>query len=144
MYDRAYGAITLVYVPRAVFIAALTLGYHVLGNFYTPDGTRRSVKNLRARVPRGTTEDTMGTWPRYRDAVLWPLVGAPGPPMAANPRDVGTKRNMAGHNHGSYRWVGGQDRPGKGGVPVRHGHTSHHSHGGCHSDHGIVRGPAHL
>ena len=38
-YDTAYGARTLVHMPQAVFTAALALGYHHVGDFYTPEGT---------------------------------------------------------------------------------------------------------
>ena len=50
-HATVYGAITVVHVPRAVFIAALAPGYHHLGDFYTPEGALRSANYLQARVP---------------------------------------------------------------------------------------------
>ena len=73
----AYGAITLVHMPRVVLSVALAPGYHHLGDFYTLKGTLRSVIDLQARMPRGRTVDVIEGWLRRHDAVLRPLVGAP-------------------------------------------------------------------
>ena len=126
-YDTADGAATLVHVPRAVFTATVALGHHHLGDFYTPEGTLRSANDIRARVPRGRTVDTIWTWLRQHEAVLRPLVGTPPPPppppMATSPQDVGAKPNTASHHQGNHRRTGGQNHPGTGGVPPRQVHT---------------------
>ena len=85
-YDTAYGAMTLVPVPRAVFTAALALEYHHLRDFYTAEGTLRSANDLRARVPRGRTVDTVQTWLRQHKAVLQPLVGTLAPRWRQAPK----------------------------------------------------------
>ena len=53
-YDMAYGATTLVHVPRAVFTVALALEYHHLGDFYTLEGTLHCCGRGCSRAARWT------------------------------------------------------------------------------------------
>ena len=73
-------------VPRAVFTAALALGYHHLGDFYTPEGALRNATELQARMPRGPTVDTVRTWLQQHDAVLRPRMGTPAPRWQQAPK----------------------------------------------------------
>ena len=102
-YNTTYGAIILVHMPRAVFTAAVALGHHHLGDFYTPDGALCSANNLRAQVPRGYTVDTIRTWLQQHNAV-------PRPPDGSSPSRRGCQARY-GRPPPQWSLVGVRPRP---------------------------------
>ena len=77
VHPTRYGDVTQVVVPPKVYETTQALGYHHLGDLYTPDHQIVGERALKERAPTRKGIPGLRVWLARRSAVLVPLLRSP-------------------------------------------------------------------
>ena len=86
VYPTQYGDVTQVVVPPKVYETVQALGYHHLGDLYTPDH-QIGDRALKEQAPARKGIPGLRMWFARHNAVLVPLLRVPPPRLQAAPKD---------------------------------------------------------